>query len=81
MSLRSALATLLIAGFGLAAAPTVAAQAADAAPEPLAVGTPAPDFTLVGADADGVVSDSIRPTDFRGHTLVIAFFFRARSSG
>ena len=49
--------------------------------EPLAPGTAAPDFALVGASADGILPDSIRPTDFRGHTLVIAFFFRARSSG
>lgn len=48
---------------------------------PLPVGTPAPDFALVGASAEGVLGDSIRPTDFRGQTLVIAFFFRARSSG
>jgi hypothetical protein len=81
MSTRSALAAILVAALGLGAAPTVAAQDADAAAEPLAVGARAPDFTLVGADADGVLSDSIRPTDFRGHTLVIAFFFRARSSG
>ena len=81
MSPRSVLAALLVAGLGLAVAPTASAQAADAAPEPLAVGTKAPDFTLVGADADGVLSDSIHPTDFRGHTLVIAFFYRARSSG
>lgn len=81
MSTRSALAAILVAALGLGAAPTLAAQDADAVAEPLAVGTPAPDFTLVGADSSGVLADSIRPTDFRGHTLVIAFFFRARSSG
>ncbi|MGD8494556.1 MAG: hypothetical protein PVF05_00095 [Gemmatimonadales bacterium] len=80
MTARRIFAALLVAA-GLAGAPSAAAQVADVAPEPLAVGTKAPDFTLVGADADGVLSDSIRPTDFRGHTLVIAFFFRARSSG
>jgi hypothetical protein len=30
---------------------------------------------------DGVMTDSLRLTDFRGHTLVIAFFYRAKSSG
>lgn len=80
MSTRSALLALLVAAFGAGVAPNAVAQ--DVAPaEPLAVGTRAPDFTLVGADASGVLADSIRPTDFRGHTLVIAFFFRARSSG
>jgi len=81
MSTRSALAAIFVAALGLGTAPTVAAQDADAVDEPLVVGTRAPDFTLVGADASGVLADSIRPTDFRGHTLVIAFFFRARSSG
>lgn len=55
--------------------------AAQEVAEPLAPGTAAPDFALVGASADGILPDSIRPSDFRGHTLVIAFFFRARSSG
>lgn len=81
MTARSMLAALFVTTVGLAGAPSAAAQVDDAAPGPLAVGTKAPDFTLVGADADGVLSDSIRPTDFRGHTLVIAFFYRARSSG
>lgn len=58
--------------------PSVSAQESGT---PLSVGTPAPDFALVGASADRVLADSIRPTDFRGQTLVIAFFFRARSSG
>lgn len=71
------------AALGLAAlfasiVPSVSAQEIGT---PLPVGTSAPDFALVGASADGVIADSIRPTDFRGQTLVIAFFFRARSSG
>lgn len=81
MSARSVVAAILVGGLGLGAAPNALGQVADAQSGPLAVGSPAPGFTLVGADADGVLSDSIRPTDFRGHTLVIAFFFRARSSG
>lgn len=71
-------AALVLAGLLATAAPSLFAQETG---EPLPVGSPAPDFALVGASADGVLEDSIRPTDFRGQTLVIAFFFRARSSG
>lgn len=49
--------------------------------EPLAVGTPAPDFSLVAATRDGVAPDSVRLRDFRGQTVVLAFFFRARTKG
>jgi hypothetical protein len=48
---------------------------------PLAVGQPAPDFALVGATGDGVLADSVRLSDFRDQTVVIAFFYRARSRG
>jgi hypothetical protein len=48
---------------------------------PLAVGTVAPDFALVGANRDGVLPDSVRLGDFRDQTVVIAFFYRARSRG
>lgn len=48
---------------------------------PLAVGTVAPDFALVGANREGVLSDSVRLRDFRDQTVVIAFFYRARTRG
>lgn len=73
MSLRYLLPVLALG----AAAPLAAQETGD----PLPVGTEAPSFQLVGADAEGVLEDSIGPSDFAGHTLVIAFFFRARSSG
>jgi hypothetical protein len=47
---------------------------------PLAVGATAPDFALLGATRDGV-TDSIRLSDFRDQTVVIAFFYRARTRG
>lgn len=78
MSLYVSRAALGLAALFAAIVPSVSAQETGS---PLPVGTPAPDFALVGASADGVLGDSIRPTDFRGQTLVIAFFFRARSSG
>lgn len=48
---------------------------------PLAVGTVAPDFVLAGATQDGVLKDSLRLSDFRDQTVVIAFFYRARTRG
>jgi hypothetical protein len=47
---------------------------------PLAVGTMAPDFELPGATRDGVTGP-VRLSDFRDQTVVIAFFYRARTRG
>ena len=57
----------------------VAAQQAEP-PAPLPVGTEAPDFTLVSADRMGT-GELVSLRDFRGQVVVIAFFYRARSSG
>ncbi len=46
-----------------------------------AVGEVAPDFTVAGATRYGVLRDSVRLTDFRGQTVVLAFFPRARTKG
>lgn len=72
--------TFMLAAAGLCLALAAPANAQETG-EPLAVGTEAPDFALTGATADGVLPEAIGPTDFRNQTLVIAFFFRARSSG
>lgn len=64
----------------LAAAPARAQQPA-APPPPLAVGTEAPDFTLPAATIQGVSSTSLHLKDLRGKTVVIAFFYRARTKG
>jgi len=48
---------------------------------PLAVGDEAPDFALGGGTAEGVLPDTIRLSDFRGKTVVLAFFFKARTKG
>ena len=41
----------------------------------------APDFTISGATRYGVLRDSVRLSDFRGQTVVLAFFFQARTKG
>ena len=45
------------------------------------VGAMAPDFAVTGATRYGVLRDSIRLSDYRGKTVVLAFFFKARTKG
>lgn len=73
-------ACMLAAGVLLVAAP-VAAQQAPSQTGPLAVGTVAPDFVLPGATRNGLTAKPIRLSDFRDQTVVIAFFFQARTKG
>jgi len=47
----------------------------------LAVGEMAPDFALPGATRHGVLKDPVRLSDYRGDTVVLAFFFRVRTPG
>jgi len=47
----------------------------------LAVGEMAPDFALPGATRYGTLADPVRLSDYRGETVVLAFFFRARTPG
>jgi hypothetical protein len=65
--------------------PLVAALAAPAAPAqepaPLEVGATAPDFTLPGATRYGVLKASVHLSDFKGKTVVLAFFYKARTKG
>ena len=73
-----------LAALGLAITPFAAQQTpAPAAPAdpPLEVGTVAPDFALAGATRYGVLKDPIRLSDFKGKTVVLAFFFKARTRG
>jgi peroxiredoxin Q/BCP len=47
----------------------------------LAVGEMAPDFALPGATRYGALADPLRLSDYRGETVVLAFFFRVRTPG
>ena len=49
--------------------------------EPLEVGIEAPDFELEGATRFGVLRDAVRLSEFRGKTVVLAFFYRVRTPG
>jgi hypothetical protein len=66
----------------LAATPMVlAAQKAPPSTPPLQVGAVAPDFAMRGATRFGVLAKPIHLSDFKGKTVVLAFFFKARTSG
>ena len=41
----------------------------------------APDFSLGGADRYGLLKTPVRLSDFRGRTVVLAFFYQARTKG
>ncbi len=72
-----------LAAVALVAVATVAsAQAPAAQPEPgPKVGEVAPDFTLGGATTDGVLKKPVTLAQFKGQTVVVAFFPKARTSG
>ena len=73
-----------LAGLGVLAAAPLMAQTPPPAPplpQPLAVGVEAPDFTLPAATSEGVSSTPFTLRELRGKTVVLAFFFKARTSG
>ena len=61
------------------------ASAQDPAPGSAAfaptVGQVAPNFTLPGATRYGLLKDPVKLGDFRGQTVVLAFFPKARTKG
>jgi hypothetical protein len=65
----------------LALAFAAAGPALAQSPVPLAVGDSAPDFTLPVATGAGVGAAPLHLHDLRDQTIVLAFFYRARSSG
>jgi len=67
-TLATAAATALLVG----------AAGAQTAP---AVGQQAPDFTAPAATRYGTLASPISLSQFRGKTVVLAFFFKARTKG
>lgn len=65
------LATLLLA----------VAMQQPAAPPALEVGAVAPDFAIPGATRYGTLRGPVRLSDYKGKTIVLAFFFKARTRG
>ena len=70
----------------LAVAPAVLAAQRSGAPPvdttpPLEIGAVAPDFTMKGATRYGVLASPVHLSDFKGKTVVLAFFYKARTKG
>jgi len=80
-----ALSGLLMATVASAQQPTNPPAASPVAPVPGAnapvVGTMAPDFTIKGATRFGVIRDPMKLSDFRGQTVVLWLFIKARTRG
>jgi hypothetical protein len=74
----SCMSAVLLASAGTAQQPQ---PQTPAQPVGLAVGEAAPDFAISGATRYGVLRDSVRLSDFRGQTVVLAFFPKARTKG
>ncbi len=77
--MRNAICVALLAGTFAMGAPVDAGAQAES--ELLAVGEMAPDFALPGATRYGVLEEPVRLSDYRGETVVLAFFFRVRTRG
>jgi len=91
MRIGPSLARFLLAA-ALCSPATVLSQAAPApAPAPATgpapgangpnVGSVAPDFSLPGATRYGRLQNPVKLSDYRGQTVVLAFFFQARTKG
>lgn len=74
---RALFAAALVTGASALHAPLHAQDAAGG----VAVGGVAPDFAVTAATRYGVLGEPIRLSDFRGKTVVLAFFPRARTQG
>jgi peroxiredoxin Q/BCP len=75
--LKPILVAALAVGVLVAAPRPVAAQG----PTPLAVGDTAPDFALPAGTRDGILPLPAKLRDFRGQTVILAFFYKARTGG
>ena len=71
----------LLSGAMASVALAVPATAQNETGHPLEVGQMAPDFAIPGATRYGVVRDPIKLSDFRGKTVVLAFFLKVRTRG
>jgi hypothetical protein len=78
--IRRALSVGLVS-MGVVSATVAQTPAGPAAAAVPTVGAIAPDFTLPGATRYGLLASPVKLSDFRGKTVVIAFFYQARTKG
>lgn len=74
-------AGLITAALVVGAPADGSAQQAQPTQQFLPVGAPAPNVSFTGATRYGNLAEPVRLDQFLGQTVVIAFFYRARSSG
>jgi hypothetical protein len=75
------LSLVLTLGLTPAMLPAQQSPARPGTTPPLEIGAVAPDFSLRSATRYGVLAQPVRLSDFKGKTVVLAFFFKARTSG
>ncbi len=75
-SLTSGALALLLTG--LLAGPALGQQTGSRL---LEVGEMAPDFEMIGSTRYGTLRAPVRLSDFKGKTVVLAFFYRVRTPG
>jgi len=73
--------SLMLAALAAPLAVSLAAQQPAEDPKPLEVGVTAPDFTLPASTRFGLLKNPIHLSDFKGKTVVLAFFYKARTKG
>jgi thioredoxin-dependent peroxiredoxin len=71
-------ASLIVAAASLAGAQQPAAPAPEVGPK---IGDMAPDFEFTGITRYGKLANPQKLSDFRGQTVVLAFFPKARTRG
>jgi cytochrome oxidase Cu insertion factor (SCO1/SenC/PrrC family) len=71
----------MLVGAAALLVPATALLAQGDAPTPLEVGTEAPAFALPGSTAEGMAPELVHLSDFKGKTVVLAFFFKVRTKG
>ena len=73
--------TLVLAALMQQPAAPPAPPAPPPGPPSLEVGAVAPDFAIPGATRYGTLKAPVRLSDYKGKTVVLAFFFKARTRG
>ena len=79
-ALQTSAALMAVAALSAGPAP-VTAQDTPVIPDPLQVGAVAPDFSIPGATRHGVLAEPVTLEEYAGKTVVLTFFFRARTRG
>lgn len=76
-----AVAVLLVSSASVLKAGAQESPAATQQEQGPAIGEQAPEFSLTGASRTGVRPRPVKLRDFKGKTVVLAFFYKARTKG